>query len=222
MAHTVTTPCWDEDQPVCILLRHCQDMKRQETRLRLLTVLLLLGCSALYIFSLWAELRKPDHQSSGEQRAAEPLLERQHAAGKKRFNIHLSSQHTESSTDGYIRWEEILFSDQRYDPERQAIVIPEDGIYYIYIRTSLSCVNVSQTALFNMFYMELHRWNDDYPDSKVLTSSRDGLWCPHQEFGTVSVGGQFKLSEGDHVSVRIGAGYELIYKSTFGAFLVEG
>ncbi|CAB1421753.1 unnamed protein product [Pleuronectes platessa] len=234
MAHTVrmlpaAAPCGDletgldRDQPVCILIRHCRDMKQQETRLRLITMLLLLGCSALYIFTLCAELRKTEPQSSGEHHQ-EKLQAAVSSTEKKTFNIDLRqrhSDHEDPGTDGYIEWEQIIPEDNHHDQSRRDIVIPEDGVYFIYFRTSLICNNATGAALSNMFHMELRSWNANYNTSRDLTETRDGVSCPPVAFRTVSVAQLFDLEEGDHVSVRVGAGYELIDDASFGAVLVE-
>lgn len=46
------------NEPVLILIKHCRDMKQQETRLRLITLLLLLGCTALFCFTIIYEQRQ--------------------------------------------------------------------------------------------------------------------------------------------------------------------
>lgn len=40
------------DKSVLILLKHCQDMKQQETRLRLITLLLVFSCTVLFCFTI--------------------------------------------------------------------------------------------------------------------------------------------------------------------------
>lgn len=40
------------DESVLILIKHCRDMKQQETRLRLVTLLLLLSCMGLILFNI--------------------------------------------------------------------------------------------------------------------------------------------------------------------------
>lgn len=75
MAHTqpAETACRDSvmnmgpDEPVLILIKHCRDMKQQETRLRLVTLLLLLSCTALFIFITGAGLRQHKNSGSSEQ-----------------------------------------------------------------------------------------------------------------------------------------------------------
>ncbi|XP_035039714.1 uncharacterized protein LOC118125360 [Hippoglossus stenolepis] len=221
------------DEPVCILIEHCRDMKQQETRLRLITLLLFLCCSALYIFTICAELRKREQQSSGEQRAAAPLQQSLHAAvnqslvnvpsaEKKRFNIQLSCIFEKTKTEGkQLLWVPNFSSDNQDNNKTKAIVIPEDGVYFIYIGTSLSCRNDLGAASFNEFHLRLSRWSQSYIKHTTLAESQDGLMCPPVGFRSVYVGQLFDLSEGDHVSVWIEAGYELIEKSTFGAYRVE-
>ena len=44
------------DESVLILIKHCRDMKQQETRLRLITLLLLLSCMAAFALTTCADL----------------------------------------------------------------------------------------------------------------------------------------------------------------------
>ncbi|XP_069370240.1 uncharacterized protein [Paralichthys olivaceus] len=228
---------WDE--PVDILIKHCRDMKQQETRLRLISLLLLLGCSAFYVFTTCAELRKREHSgvseqnSSGEQRSPEPHQDRlctavsstdsaenkSHAA---RLHIRLRSVSEDSRTDEQrIKWDLHFSSDIKYDEEKRAVVIPKSAVYFLYIRVSLICPNINNTASFNKFIMHLSSWSKDYmKNPEVLDRFRDGISCSREDFRNVFVGDLFDLSEGDHVSVLIKSGYELIEKFTFGAYLV--
>lgn len=45
-----------EEESLLILINHCREMKQQEARLRLITLLLLLGCAAAFIFISCADL----------------------------------------------------------------------------------------------------------------------------------------------------------------------
>lgn len=51
----------NQDDSVLILIKHCRDMKQQESRLRLVTLLLLLSCMALVIFATLMQ-HKPSSQ----------------------------------------------------------------------------------------------------------------------------------------------------------------
>lgn len=52
-----------QNESVLILMKHCRDMKRQESCLRLITLLLLLGCATLFFFVICADSRQ--HGNSG-------------------------------------------------------------------------------------------------------------------------------------------------------------
>lgn len=71
MGHSAKAACGDSmvnmgsDESVLILIQHCQDMKQQETRLRLITFLLLLSCMALVLFMTGANLWQ--HKNSGSR-----------------------------------------------------------------------------------------------------------------------------------------------------------
>lgn len=54
------------DESVLILIKHCRDMKQQETRLRLTTLLVLLSCMALILFTT-GDLRQQKNSASREQ-----------------------------------------------------------------------------------------------------------------------------------------------------------
>lgn len=54
------------DESVLILIKHCRDMKQQETRLRLATLLLLLSCMALILFNT-VDLRRERDSAPSEQ-----------------------------------------------------------------------------------------------------------------------------------------------------------
>lgn len=52
------------DESVLILIKHCSDMKQQEMRLRLITLLLLLSCMALILFTGRVDLRRQENSTS--------------------------------------------------------------------------------------------------------------------------------------------------------------
>lgn len=55
------------DEPALILIRHCRDMKRQEACLRLITLLLLFSCTALFVFTNGVELRQQKEVRSNDK-----------------------------------------------------------------------------------------------------------------------------------------------------------
>uniref|UniRef100_A0A8D0A0K2 THD domain-containing protein n=1 Tax=Sander lucioperca TaxID=283035 RepID=A0A8D0A0K2_SANLU len=113
-----------------------------------------------------------------------------------------------NTTDAqYVKWHD-NFGDQD-NKEKSAIVIPEDGFYFVYVRIALSC----NEGDFNRLYLELHNWNENYPLNRPVMKALDG--CTSEGEKSVFVGQLFELSKGDNLSVWIGEGYELISTSSF-------
>nr|XP_046232013.1 uncharacterized protein LOC124052126 [Scatophagus argus] len=217
------------DESVLILIKHCQDMKQQETRLRLITLLLLLSCTALVlIFICGTNLRSHENSaSSGRQLEPSPAYSLQKRvcpadppnplANFQRLHIHLRSLYTNETTDGlYIKWNAMF--GEKYDQERRAIVIPEGGFYFVYVRFALRCHEQDRTVNTKRFIVELHKWNKGYQKTVILMDAWDGVSCTSEGSRTMFVGQLFDLLEGDHVSVWISEGYKLITRSSFGAY----
>ncbi|XP_078127416.1 uncharacterized protein LOC144531252 [Sander vitreus] len=210
-----------QDKSVLILIQHCRDMKQQETRLRLVTLLLLLSCTALFIFTICANLWQHGNSgSSGQECAVEPspAYSKQESptanpqTNTQKLHIDLTSLGAANKTDGlYMKWH-VNFGDQD-NKEKSAIVIPEDGFYFVYVSIALSC----NEGDFNRFYVELRNWNEAYPSTRPVMKTWDG--CTSEGAKSVFLGQLFELSKGDNLSVWIGEGYELISTSSFGAYL---
>ncbi|XP_029300990.1 uncharacterized protein LOC115016975 [Cottoperca gobio] len=222
------------DEFVLVLIKHCRDMKQQETCLRLISLLLLLSCVALFIFSFGADLWKSENSGSRGQGSAveqspasSQLQERVFPADDPQtnfqrlqdFKIHLRSQSEYNKPDGhYIKWDKVF--GETYNEEKRAIMIPENGFYFIYLRFALGCHDEDKAANFTRFYVELRNSNEGYNTTIRLLEASDGIACTSIGFRSVFLGQLFDLSKGDNVSVWIGKGYKLINKASFGAFLV--
>uniref|UniRef100_A0A7N6FAL1 THD domain-containing protein n=1 Tax=Anabas testudineus TaxID=64144 RepID=A0A7N6FAL1_ANATE len=144
------------------------------------------------------------------------LTIRQHHKEILCFTCPADSMPGDNITDEqYIKWQ-VLFGDG-YNKERRAIVIPQTGVYFVYVKTDIHCHNVNGAA---NFYVELQSWNEGYPAVQTLSSALDGLVCPNGAPRTVVVGELLDLLEGDHVSVWVVEGFKLMSKSSFGAFFL--
>ncbi|TMS07950.1 uncharacterized protein LOC104936472 [Larimichthys crocea] len=234
MGHTLPaeTTCKDsmidmgQDRSALILIKHCRDMKQQEMCLRLITLFLLLICTALFIFMNGAILRQRGISgSNGQESTAEqsPAYSKQCPAdntskNSQRLRIHLTPVTIGNvSSKVYMKWN-VKFG-ENYNEEKRAIVIPKTDYYFVYVRITLNCHNLEEDGKFQKFGLYLHNWNKGYPQAVELTHVWDGVFCTLGGYRSVFVGQLFDLLEGDHVSVWIAEGYELISRSSFGAYL---
>lgn len=125
---------------------------------------------------------------------------------------HIGDEH-------YIQWH-VEFGEKNVVSAKNAIVIPQTGFYFVYLRIALICPSEHGAADFLRFYVELHSWNKGYNKTVKLTEAWDGVSCsPRGVTRNVFLGQLFDLLEGDHVRVWIKEGYKLITKSTFGTYL---
>ncbi|TKS84062.1 hypothetical protein D9C73_019171 [Collichthys lucidus] len=220
MGHTLPaeTTCEDsmidmgQDRSALILIKHCRDMKQQEMCLRLITLFLLLICTALFIFMNGAILRQRGISGSSSQ---ESTAEQSPAYSKQCPAAPVTIAN--GSSEVYMKWN-VEFG-ENYSEEKCAIVIPKTDYYFVYVRITLKCHNLEEDGKFRKFGLYLHSWNKAYPQAVELTHVWDGVFCTLGGYRSVFVGQLFDLLEGDHVSVWIAEGYELISRSSFGAYL---
>lgn len=120
----------------------------------------------------------------------------------------------QENTDGrHIKWK-VLFGDNM--AEKHAIEIPETGEYFMYLRVTLTCPTKDTSG---KFYVKLQKWNKGYNMTLPITDAFDHIACTSGESRSLFVGELFDLLAGDHVSVWFVEGYNLIRKSSFGAYL---
>lgn len=111
-----------------------------------------------------------------------------------------------------IKWEP-SFGAHYYNQDRNAIVIRQDGFYFVYVRITFICPDTK--ANLNVI---LYTWSEKYRLDVVLTQVWDA--CSNGQSRNVFVGQQFDLSEGEYLSVVVTEGYRQITdESVFGAFL---
>ncbi|XP_075884676.1 uncharacterized protein LOC142889882 [Nelusetta ayraudi] len=216
-----------EDESALILIKHCNDMKQQEARLRLITLLLLLVNMALLLFT---NRLHPWHQGNfasagrgGEVSPSAALLSQEKVCPAdpetsdlpvtfQRWRIHLTHEPPSNESDRqYLRWNAGI----------EHFVIPQSGFYFVYVRTTLRCHNSVNAAEYALFKLELHSWNEGYNETQVLAQAWDSVACAQGSDAStnVFVGQIFDLLEGDHVSVFIKHGYNLVTESFFGAYV---
>lgn len=136
------------------------------------------------------------------------------------FSVHTAPEHVyEERDEQYLRWD--AESGKSYSKMRHAIVIPQSGYYFVYVRTMVRCHNQVHSRDYEVFKLELHCWNEGYNKTRELTQAWDGVDCSRGSAVSrnVFVGQIFNLMEGDHISVFIKHGFALVTKSFFGAYV---
>ncbi|CAK6976679.1 uncharacterized protein LOC111221201 [Scomber scombrus] len=217
------------DKSVLILIKHCQDMKKQETRLRFVTLLLLFSCAAMFISTIIPDLRQLGNSRSSKQENADensstyslqqsacPAATDYPKRKPKTHHISLKAAPANSIPDGqYMIWTK-TFGDMDYD-EKNAFVIPETGEYFVYISITLGCQEDHTNEKFNV---QLRKFNSGYNEDQNMINAWNGVVCSPHQTRTLFMGELFDLLKGDHVKVFITYGYNLITTASFGAYLI--
>lgn len=128
------------------------------------------------------------------------------------------AESTGKTNGSYITWAPIL-GKMNYNEEKNAIVIPTTGIYFIYLRFTLSCDKGVVDAEFQKFHIQLHRWSEAYGKVTTELDAWESVKCQEKDYQTLFVGQLFDRLEGEFLSVEVTNGYNLIKTSFFGAFL---
>ncbi|XP_012708984.2 uncharacterized protein LOC105918448 [Fundulus heteroclitus] len=103
-----------------------------------------------------------------------------------------------------------------YDNVSRSIVIPATGQYFVYMRFMLYPCDMKPNKNPEAFEVELKQSIRGYDKDQILIDIRESDdW--HDK--NVYVGQLFRLHEGDKLRVFLEAGYKLIRRSSFGAFL---
>uniref|UniRef100_A0A3Q0RSN7 THD domain-containing protein n=1 Tax=Amphilophus citrinellus TaxID=61819 RepID=A0A3Q0RSN7_AMPCI len=213
------------DESALILINHCRDMKKQEARLRLITLLLLLGCAALFVYSTCAGLRRQDEPGSRGREVSSQTFSSERLIRIQSDEPDFTSRniywrikvcHTDDSDGSYITWTR-KFGNMNYNEEKRAIVIPTTGVYFIYLRFILFCQKTVQDATFHNFSVKMHRWSESYTKITTQLDTWEGVRCSSEEYRTLFDGQLFELDEGDHLNVTVTNSYKLIKTSFFGA-----
>lgn len=208
------------EESILILINHCREMKQQEARLRTATLLLLLSCAAICLVTNFTHSAKVTFASdpafsaqkdpcpTGSTSATKPSI-------PKPLRISLRWAAVTKLTPGSkIKWETTFVEDNEASYNAtHAIVIPKQDIYFVYLRFALKFPEKNQEL-----DVKLQIWNSAYNTERDLIYIREGSGHNESEFRTVYMGQLLDLSQGDHLSVLLTNGHELIYEAFFGAF----
>lgn len=134
--------------------------------------------------------------------------------------LSAEAKHEPRANGEYLSW--ATDSVRWYSEARRALVVPATGFYFVYARTTLRCLDLDMDEMEAvLFKLELHSWNRSYNRSLSLADTWDEADCSHGSGAsrTVFLGQIFDLLEGDHISVMVRQGHDLVTKAFFGAYI---
>ncbi|KAM4532171.1 uncharacterized protein V3H82_026034 [Fundulus diaphanus] len=209
------------EDPLLLLITHCREMKQQEARLRIATLLLLLGCAALVVFNCADFTHRRAAMavvSSPAPSIQNPLNPAARLSTPSPLRIDLRSIYElEGPVKKIIQWDPVFGGEGgAYDNVSRAIVIPATGQYFVYMRFMLCPCDPKPDKTPEAFVVMLQSSMKGYDEVQNLTYIREDHGCQDK---SVYMGQLFELQKGDQLRVFLEAGYELIRKSSFGAFL---
>ncbi|KAF7218118.1 putative LOC107395108-like protein [Nothobranchius furzeri] len=205
----------NHEESALILIRHCQDMKRQEARLRLISLLLMLSCAAFFFYTntSGSQERSPEPGKAFWQQSPCPS---ENGGIQPPLRIFLRANLTTVENDSVLSWESSN-SIKSYDKETDSIVIPGKGFYFVYIRFTLVCDDRSSFAS-QAFAVQLQLLSRGYPHKQPLLEAKDRWDCSDFGFHNVFVGELFELEKEDLLSVFLIKGSHMVTASQFGVF----
>lgn len=122
------------------------------------------------------------------------------------------------SDKSWVPWLRLSLGDaQFFDHQNRSVLVPADGVYFVYTSFSLSCS--SSPEAFRLFSVKLQHLPQGYDEHVDLMKVQDGLDCPRRPpipSRSVFVGQLFRLWAGDRLSVWLEEGSELVQQSWFG------
>ncbi|XP_041755326.1 tumor necrosis factor ligand superfamily member 15 [Coregonus clupeaformis] len=222
-----------QQETVFILLKHCQEMKRQESRWRLVTLFLVLGCAAVFFFTqrVIRDCNEKDTFTTAEN-SRQQAIDRQEQNLKP--NAHLTtSSSCNSVPKDYIQWEHqdtglMHMQNFTYDENKQALVVPQEGRYFVYVGVNFRMPDKDKVSgKVHFLSLKVLKYSNSYENNWPIMEVKDSI--PDDRRGerrTMYTGQVVTLEEGDLLMVSIDEdNYELIDCSAettmyIGAFLL--
>ncbi|XP_029499884.1 tumor necrosis factor ligand superfamily member 15 [Oncorhynchus nerka] len=221
-----------QQESVVLLLKHCQEMKRQESRLRLVTLVLVLGCAAVLVF-----MQRVNRDCNEKDSFKHAEYSRQQAIDRQGQNLKPNAHLTTSSRcnsvpEDYIQWEHkktglVHMQNFTYDEKKYALVVPQGGQYFVYVGVNFRMPHKDKVSgEIHFLSLKVLKFSNRYPDNCSIMEVKDSIPDNRRGARTVYTGQVVALEEGDLLRVSINEdNYELIDCSAettmyFGAFLL--
>uniref|UniRef100_A0A673WI79 THD domain-containing protein n=1 Tax=Salmo trutta TaxID=8032 RepID=A0A673WI79_SALTR len=214
-----------QQESVVLLLKHCQEMKRQESRLRLVTLFLVLGCAAVFVFTQRVNRDCNEKVSNNHDRlyiSSDPL----------HLLLPPASSRCNSVPEDYIQWEHeaiglVHMQNFTYDEKKHALVVPQGGRYFVYVGVNFRMPDKDKVSgEIHFLSLKVLKFSNSYQYNCPIMEVKDSIPGNRRGTRTVYTGQVVALEEGDLLRVSINEdNYELIDCSTettmyIGAFLL--
>lgn len=225
----------EHHEPVKILLQHCQEMKRQESCLRLVTFLLLIGSATVFFLVHFMSQCGRSVEEKEEKVSFPHVAAITQQQDSYRPHALVTSPLGKLSEDVYVQWYSgkaglVNMEGFTYNKTAHALVVPQKGRYYVYIGMNLqlpdsASQSETERTPVKMFLLHVITYHSSYPEDTVVMEVRDSIPAASDGERTVHMGHVVKLEKGALLRATVRKGSELIrtandYSMYFGAHLL--
>ncbi|XP_056312917.1 uncharacterized protein LOC130228511 [Danio aesculapii] len=193
----------EQGQMLQVLMRHCQTMKRQETRLRLATALLL---TAFLATSLWLQFHSnsPPHAFAGDHTEA-LKAKKTH----KRQSVHLEPKSKSCPEKQPVEWNwrnESPYLDNFKLEKSTELYISTKGLYWINLKISYRIAydqckgNANQILTLEANVTQEH---SNYEQERVILKGRESMLCREYWLQSMTLSQSVMLEANSSLRVRI-------------------
>uniref|UniRef100_A0A8C7I557 THD domain-containing protein n=1 Tax=Oncorhynchus kisutch TaxID=8019 RepID=A0A8C7I557_ONCKI len=224
-----------QQESVVLLLKHCQEMKRQESRLRLVTLFLVLGLCTLSCGNI-VQGQPPGMLAFCVLNIKWIYFQNHDRLYISSDPLHLllppASSRCNSVPEDYIQWEHqetglVHMQHFTYDEKKHALVVPQGGRYFVYVGVNFRMPHKDKVSgEIHFLSLKVLKFSNRYPDDCPIMEVKDSIPDNRRGARTVYTGQVVALEEGDLLRVSINEdNYELIDCSAettmyIGAFLL--
>ncbi|KAJ7988232.1 hypothetical protein DPEC_G00321460 [Dallia pectoralis] len=228
-----------EQQESVILLKHCKELQRQERRMRLITLSLILSFAAVFSISLniirdsieKATFKSPEFLG---QQAIADQVQPGTTQNSIKPSVHLTTPFNKicnASASGYTQWAHrdnfglIHLHGFTYNEANSSLVVPQDGRYFVYVGINFR----NNLQLTHIVTLKVQIYTEDYKDPEDVMEVKDSIPAEKEVpvfRRTLYTGQVLVLTKGAFLMVKLDTkSYELIDCQTernmyFGAFLL--
>ncbi|XP_043095834.1 uncharacterized protein LOC122345606 [Puntigrus tetrazona] len=191
----------EQGQMLQVLMRHCQTMKRQETRLRVATALLLATLLATFV---WIQQLNTKEAFSGARPEALKTTD-----SPRSHSVHLEPlrQMDPCSEQQPIEWLEVSdgYNSENFKLENRTVLhVSSKGLYIINLRISYrTAYNLCEPDTVSTLVVNVTQHHRNYPRERELVSATETMICRDCLSQSITVNRAVGLEAGTILRVRI-------------------